>query len=130
MIVSDQTKELLAKFHPKGEHTCIDCGTPNKAGEYYGYKRGISLERQCPRCAETEKKRKKAEQAELYASGEDIPEYTDEITCPWCGYEEPNSHESAEEDNEHECQQCGGIFSYDSEITITYSSRRVRSPAI
>ena len=51
--------------------------------------------------------------------------WKDEITCPWCGYEDPDSWEFESEcDDEHECPNCGELFVLERNVNITYTSRR------
>lgn len=51
-------------------------------------------------------------------------EYTDEITCPYCGYIYSDSWEQAEE-AEHNCPECDGKFKHQREIEITYSTYKI-----
>ena len=120
--------EMMVRFHPALERTCSDCGRKNNAGEYFGMKGGLSLKYYCPECEKVDKAKRKAEQDALYASGEETPDDTDEITCPWCGYADSDSGEGPDEDDECECGDCGGIFSYVRNYTVTYSSERVSPP--
>lgn len=46
-------------------------------------------------------------------------EFTDEITCPYCGEEFQDSWESPD-NGEHECCECGGAFTHEREISVTY----------
>ena len=49
----------------------------------------------------------------------------DEITCPWCGYENPDSWEfESEYDDAYECPSCGELFILERDVNITYTSRR------
>lgn len=52
----------------------------------------------------------------------------DEITCPYCGDPFQDSWECPEEEENEECETCGGIFAYQRETTVSYSSQPVRSP--
>lgn len=47
--------------------------------------------------------------------------YKDEITCPYCGWEDGDSWESLE-DGEMECGECEKTFAYTSEREIHYTS--------
>lgn len=54
--------------------------------------------------------------------------YTDEIVCPYCGYEFSDSWEFAENNplewNEDiECRECGLQFNCQCHATITYSTK-------
>ena len=51
--------------------------------------------------------------------------HKDEITCPWCGYEDPDSWEfGAEYDEEYECSHCGKPFFVEKRVEVTYTSMR------
>mgnify|MGYP001025302274 CR=1 FL=1 len=56
--------------------------------------------------------------------GEDPEEQygTDNITCPYCGYENADSWEADESDDHYECPNCGSYFSYEREVSISYYS--------
>lgn len=49
---------------------------------------------------------------------------TDEITCPWCGYELSDSWEYGDSDDAAECPECGKLFEYEREVDVTYTSKR------
>lgn len=51
-------------------------------------------------------------------------EYTDEITCPHCGEEFGDSWECADS-GEHECHECGGKFTHERDVTVTYCTQKV-----
>lgn len=51
-------------------------------------------------------------------------EYTDEITCPHCSEELKDSWEY-ESSGEHECYECGGKFTHERNITVTYCTQKV-----
>ena len=53
-------------------------------------------------------------------------EYTQQITCPYCGYEDETSFESDDEEDEEECPCCGSIFSYQRNVTVEYCSQPVK----
>lgn len=94
----------------------------------YGLQPGFKLGFECDDCRRTREKKEREDQATRYASGEDTPEHTREITCPWCGYEYHDSWEDSDENEEEECPDCGGVFSYTREVEVTYSSERKRAP--
>lgn len=55
--------------------------------------------------------------------------YEDKITCPYCGYKDEDSWETAEgltdgQDSDTECGNCGKRFDFSVHIEITYSSYR------
>ncbi|WP_058211277.1 hypothetical protein [Lactococcus lactis] len=51
-------------------------------------------------------------------------EYTNEVTCPYCGREN-ESFELPDEDERYECLECGSIMSILREVTVTYSAEPV-----
>lgn len=50
-------------------------------------------------------------------------EYTKNIVCPYCGYEEHDSWEFQGECGETECGECGKIFIWSRNVEIDYSTR-------
>jgi len=44
------------------------------------------------------------------------------ITCPHCGHEDSDSWEASDSDDEHYCDTCGSVFSYERYVEVTYSS--------
>lgn len=51
--------------------------------------------------------------------------YKEEITCPWCGYEDSDSWEfEGEYDDAYECPECGKKFILEVLTEVTYTSRR------
>lgn len=52
-------------------------------------------------------------------------DYTDEITCPYCGYE-MESLEMSDDEEEYICESCHSTFSYQRDITIRYCSQPVK----
>lgn len=63
----------------------------------------------------------------VFVDGEDPEEQygTDNITCPYCGYENADSWESDESDDHYECPNCGSFFSYEREVSVSYYSRPI-----
>lgn len=63
----------------------------------------------------------------VFISNEEPTErnYTDEITCPYCGCE-IESWEMSDSEDEYECQNCKSIFSYERNVTVEYCSSPVR----
>lgn len=47
---------------------------------------------------------------------------SENITCPHCGNEDRDSWEASDSDDDHHCDTCGSVFSYERNIEITYSS--------
>jgi DNA-directed RNA polymerase subunit RPC12/RpoP len=118
-------RPFLADIYPAGKYTCKVCGEKNLDGESFPMERGFSLKYLCPDCNSEVEKREKEKQSELYASGEEEPSFTDEIVCPWCGYEQSDPWEMYDSDDECECGNCEKIFSYERHVEVTYSSSRV-----
>ena len=83
------------------------------------------MRREVPNCKKVEDDIKKERERQRYVDGEEEPTFTDEIVCPWCGYEELDSWEAPDHDDESVCEECGKVFAYEREIEVTYSSRRV-----
>jgi DNA-directed RNA polymerase subunit RPC12/RpoP len=52
--------------------------------------------------------------------------YTDNITCPYCGYEDCDSWEAEDDEEQCECGNCGSIFSYQRKVTVEYCSQPVK----
>lgn len=51
-------------------------------------------------------------------------DYTDEIKCPYCGYEDIDSWEMTEEEqDDFECANCEKVFNVVRHLTIQYSSK-------
>jgi len=49
--------------------------------------------------------------------------YTDQITCPWCGYEETDSFEI--DDGEFECNECSKPYMVSHDVHVTYSTSKI-----
>lgn len=56
--------------------------------------------------------------------GEIDHEFTDEIVCPYCGYEYSECYEFSEDDDEILCDQCDKIFSYSRHMEVTYTTTK------
>ena len=48
---------------------------------------------------------------------------TDQIVCPYCGYEFTDSYELGE-DGDVECDECGQTFNFTSDTVVYYTSTR------
>lgn len=116
-------RPMFADIYPEGKYTCGECGTTNLAGESFHYH--IWKGEHCPDCHKFIEDNKKREQIEQYQSGEDEPCGTDEVTCPWCGYEYSDSWEFGESEEEEICQNCEKEFSFERHVEVTYNSSRV-----
>lgn len=53
---------------------------------------------------------------------------TDDLECPVCGHQDTDV--SADEDDHHECEHCGAILSFTSEVTRTFSAFVVERPEV
>lgn len=63
-----------------------------------------------------------------FIDGTDEPESIydeDVLICPYCGNNE-ESFELPDENDEHECPNCGSIFSYQRIVSVSYDSQPVR----
>lgn len=68
---------------------------------------------------------------DFYDSDEDLEllvDYNeDNLRCPVCGYEESDCWEySSDSEDEHECQGCGSILSWEREYTVTYETKVIK----
>ena len=64
-------------------------------------------------------------QHDLELAWENEQWHKDEITCPWCGYSDPDSWEfEGEYDDGYECLHCGKQFFVEKRVDITYTSKR------
>lgn len=63
----------------------------------------------------------------VFVDGEDPEEQygTENIICPYCGYEDADSWEADELDYHYECPNCGSYFSYEREVSVSYYSRPI-----
>jgi hypothetical protein len=60
----------------------------------------------------------------------DNKDFTSQITCPYCGNEDQDSYEADDDSEDCDCGRCGGVFSYQRTVVITYDSQPVRAPEI
>lgn len=98
-------------------HACDLCGrpTPNFTPFTNGPIAGKLGRSWCDDCERFERER----------AWENEQWHTDEITCPWCGYEDPDSWEFAGEyDDGYECPYCGKQFVLKCVVEVTYTSKR------
>lgn len=99
-------------------HICDRCGKPTPNYSKYisgpiGDREGYSV---CDDCIK-QRDRERAWENELW--------HRDEITCPWCGYEDPYSWAVEDGcDEEYECEKCGKPFVLEKLVEVTYTSRR------
>lgn len=63
----------------------------------------------------------------VFVDGKEPKEHygTDNIICPYCGYEYEDSWEYDESDEHYECINCGSYFSYEREVSVKYYSSPV-----
>lgn len=53
--------------------------------------------------------------------------FTENIVCPYCGYEESDSWEHRYDyDDEYECEECGKKFSWERIIDVSYTSKKIK----
>lgn len=48
--------------------------------------------------------------------------FTEEIVCPYCGYEFKDSWECEDSDDEMYCEYCEKEFTYERHVEVTYCS--------
>lgn len=48
--------------------------------------------------------------------------FTNNLVCPYCGHEEEDSWERADENSECQCEQCEKYFIYETDHTRTFTS--------
>lgn len=127
MVKMREERPLFADIYPAGQYKCGECGSENLLGEsfhyrikYYGKNDNL-----CPDCHKKAERIQKEKVKQVYASGEEEPSWTEEITCPWCGTEMSDSWEMADSDDECYCDNCDKIFAYERHVEITYTSSRV-----
>lgn len=51
-------------------------------------------------------------------------ELTDELVCPYCGYEFSDSWECGEDSDDYQCEKCSKRFVYTSDTTRTFTSSK------
>lgn len=56
--------------------------------------------------------------------------FESEVVCPYCGNEFSDSFELGDSEDEETCSCCGGVFSYEREVRVTYNSSPVKAPQI
>lgn len=113
------TTDVPYGWRKTGEtYTCKRCGKPTHnrklfAGGPIGEEDGFSW---CDECIAGRGRKLKWENTQSYK---------EEITCPWCGYEDSDSWEFVGEyDDEYECPECGKKFILEVHTEITYTSKR------
>ena len=52
------------------------------------------------------------------------------ITCPFCKSAESDSWVDSESEDDFECRCCGGRFSYEREISVSYSMKPLQAPPV
>ncbi len=52
-------------------------------------------------------------------------EYTDEIVCPYCGYESGDSWEISADSGDDVCPDCDKKFHYERNVTVDYSTSKI-----
>lgn len=51
---------------------------------------------------------------------------TDEIVCPYCGYEDTDSWEQTPETDIIDCRDCGKKFLYNRDVLVTYTTKKLK----
>jgi len=57
-------------------------------------------------------------------------DYTENLTCPYCGYEDRDSWELSDDDDEHQCGRCCATISFQRQVTVEYNSSAKTPPEI
>lgn len=57
-------------------------------------------------------------------------DFKNNLTCPYCGYEDEDSWELSDNEDEHECGRCGAIISYERVVTVEYNSSPKEPPKV
>ena len=52
--------------------------------------------------------------------------YTNELVCPYCGYEHSDSWELSEDCSEIDCGDCGKSFSYSRIVNVEYTTEKIK----
>lgn len=75
---------------------------------------------------------KKLKLQKVFIDGEEPEDkdYTGQITCPYCGYENGDSCEADDYEDECECPCCGSVFSYQRNVTVEYCSQPVKKAEV
>lgn len=102
---------------------CVDCGIKRKdlgQSPWFSFKGAF----QCKPCEEKERSARIAKRQE----SEIDHEYTDEVTCPCCGYTYSDSWELSDNDDEMDCPDCHETFSMERHIEVTYVTKKKAIP--
>lgn len=101
------------------KYKCKKCG--REIGEYdHTYENDL--------CYACQKELRFHTQAEALQSNEETETYDEsDIVCPWCGYHIQDDEGTfvSESDGEYECDECGKVFKFQADVTVTYSTQRV-----
>lgn len=54
--------------------------------------------------------------------------FTEEIVCPYCGYEHSDSFEM-QDSGKMKCSECKKEFTYEREVEVTYSTEKIEEDA-
>lgn len=75
---------------------------------------------------------KKLKSQKVFIDGEEPEDkdYTGQITCPYCGYENGDSWEADDDEDEYDCPCCGSVFSYQRNVTVEYCNQPVRKAEV
>ncbi len=114
-------KKLYSFYHCDKHNVCNTCGTHRsklKGVIAWGTREGAFL------CGNCEERERHASIAERQAKGFEH-EYTGEVVCPHCGYEEVDSWEMHDHDDDRECPDCKQKYQYERIITCEYSSSKI-----
>lgn len=91
---------------------CERCGTIQKVCHYV---RGVF----CEPCHKDHAK----EEVEKFSQTGLSTDCTNEVTCPWCGFEFEDSWEFSDEGKVN-CDECEKNFIYSRDVSVSYSSSK------
>ncbi len=108
ILETDKAIEMGDLLVINGVAYCI-CSMSGKGNTYYiSFAEKLKIQRVFIDCEEPEEQN-----------------YTNEITCPYCGAE-IESWEMDDEDDEYICGSCNSTFSYQRNVTVEYCSQPVK----
>jgi len=68
-------------------------------------------------------------EVEIHTDNRELP-FEDNITCPYCNYEDLDSWEHKNDEDTIVCSNCGGEFDYIRYVTVSYDSIPKKAPKV
>ncbi len=120
-ICSGEEKPWSFGKYCETHNVCVCCGIKRKdlTETPWGTRIGAF---KCKPCELSERKKRIAERQEK----EIDHEYTDDVTCPNCGYEFSDSWEMR--DGEYDCPECEEDFELETHTSVSYSTVKMTPP--